>query len=82
VIYADELDADAVVTFTRDAPDGWKGHTGHIDALLIAEAASFTEAQKPAGPRRQFPLAAARPGGISGSTRLRDQLNRRTTIAS
>ncbi len=40
VIYADELDADAVVTFTRDAPEGWKGHTGHIDAPLIAEASS------------------------------------------
>lgn len=42
VIYADELDADTVVTFTRDAPEDWKGRRGHIDAPLIAEAsASF-----------------------------------------
>ena len=42
VIYADELDGDAVLTFTRDAPPDWKGHTGHIDAALIDEAsASF-----------------------------------------
>ena len=38
VIYADELDDDAVLTFTREAPDGWTGHTGRIDAGLIAEA--------------------------------------------
>ena len=40
VIYADELDADALVTFTRDAPEGWKGHVGHIDAALIDQASS------------------------------------------
>jgi ferredoxin-NADP reductase len=40
VIYSDELDADAVVTFTRDAPAGWIGRTGHIDAALIAEASA------------------------------------------
>ena len=40
VIYADELDADVAVTFTRDAPEGWKGRTGHIDAPLIAEASA------------------------------------------
>ena len=40
VIYADELGEDALLTFTRDAPDGWKGHMGHIDADLIGEAAS------------------------------------------
>jgi len=38
VIYADELGEDALLTFTRDAPDGWEGHRGHIDAALIAEA--------------------------------------------
>jgi ferredoxin-NADP reductase len=38
VIYAHELNNDALLTFTRDAPEGWSGHTGHIDAALIAEA--------------------------------------------
>ena len=38
VIYADELGDDAVVTFTREPPEGWSGHTGHVDASLIAEA--------------------------------------------
>jgi ferredoxin-NADP reductase len=43
VIYADELDDDAVLTFTRDAPDGWQGHRGRIDEQLIGQsAASFT----------------------------------------
>jgi ferredoxin-NADP reductase len=39
VIYADELGDDAILTFTREPPPGWTGHTGHIDAALIAEAA-------------------------------------------
>jgi ferredoxin-NADP reductase len=39
VIYAEELRDDAVLTFTREPPDGWSGHTGRIDAALIAEAA-------------------------------------------
>jgi ferredoxin-NADP reductase len=39
VIYADELGDDAVITFTRRPPEGWTGHTGRIDAPLIAEAA-------------------------------------------
>ena len=38
VIYADELKEDALLTFTRDAPEGWSGHTGHIDAAIISEA--------------------------------------------
>ena len=38
VIYADELGDDAQVTFTREPPDGWTGHTGRIDADLIADA--------------------------------------------
>jgi ferredoxin-NADP reductase len=38
VIYRDELGDDVLLTFTRDAPDGWSGHTGHIDAGMIAEA--------------------------------------------
>ena len=39
VIYADELGDDAVLTFTREPPEGWTGHTGRIDAGLIAAAA-------------------------------------------
>ena len=38
VIYADELSADALLTFTREPPEGWDGHRGHIDSELIAEA--------------------------------------------
>ena len=38
VIYADELGDDAVITFTREPPEGWNGHTGRIDPELIAEA--------------------------------------------
>jgi ferredoxin-NADP reductase len=40
VIYEDELGDDAVVTYTRQAPDGWTGHTGHIDAELLREPAA------------------------------------------
>jgi ferredoxin-NADP reductase len=39
VIYVDELGDDAVLTFTREAPPGWTGHTGRIDFPLIAAAA-------------------------------------------
>ena len=37
VIYADELDGDAslALTYTREAPEGWAGHTGHVDAELL-----------------------------------------------
>jgi ferredoxin-NADP reductase len=38
VIYADELGDDALITFTREPPEGWTGHTGRIDPALIAEA--------------------------------------------
>ncbi len=37
VIYEDELGEDAVLTFTREPPDGWSGHTGRIDRELMAE---------------------------------------------
>jgi ferredoxin-NADP reductase len=40
VIYEDELGGDAVLTYTRDAPEGWTGHTGHIDAELLREPAA------------------------------------------
>src|SRR5262249_26230174 len=39
VIYTDELGDDAVLTFTREPPEGWTGHRGRIDRGLIAEAA-------------------------------------------
>jgi ferredoxin-NADP reductase len=38
LIYADELGDDAVITYTREPPPGWTGHTGRIDAALIADA--------------------------------------------
>jgi ferredoxin-NADP reductase len=37
VIYSDELGNDAVLTFTREPPEGWTGHTGRIDRPLVAE---------------------------------------------
>jgi ferredoxin-NADP reductase len=38
LIYADELGEESVVTYTREPPAGWDGHTGRIDAGLIAAA--------------------------------------------
>jgi ferredoxin-NADP reductase len=38
VIYADELGDDALLTYTREPPEGWSGHRGHIDAELISTA--------------------------------------------
>jgi ferredoxin-NADP reductase len=38
VIFADELGDDALLTYTREAPEGWRGHTGRIDAALIGAA--------------------------------------------
>jgi ferredoxin-NADP reductase len=40
VIYADELGDDAVLTFTRAAPEGWGGHRGRLDEALIAQSAT------------------------------------------
>ncbi len=40
VIYADELAGDAVLTYTREPPAGWTGHTGRLDAALLAEPAA------------------------------------------
>jgi ferredoxin-NADP reductase len=37
VIFADELGDESVLTYTREAPEGWKGHTGRIDTKLLAE---------------------------------------------
>jgi ferredoxin-NADP reductase len=42
VIYADELGDDALLTFTREPPEGWTGHTGRIDAGLVGEASVDT----------------------------------------
>jgi ferredoxin-NADP reductase len=42
LIYADELGDEALVTYTRETPEGWSGHTGHIDPALI-EAAGVPE---------------------------------------
>jgi ferredoxin-NADP reductase len=39
VIYEDEVGDDALLTYTREAPEGWSGHTGHIDAELLREPA-------------------------------------------
>jgi ferredoxin-NADP reductase len=44
IIYASELGDDAVLTFTREAPHGWGGHSGRIDAELVAEALPGPEA--------------------------------------
>jgi ferredoxin-NADP reductase len=44
VIYADELGEETVLTFTRAAPEGWRGHRGRITEALVAEqATSFTD---------------------------------------
>jgi len=40
VIYADELGDETVLTYTREAPPGWSGHTGHIDAELLRDPAA------------------------------------------
>jgi ferredoxin-NADP reductase len=40
LIYADELGEDAIVTYTREVPDGWQGHTGRIDAAMIDSVAA------------------------------------------
>jgi ferredoxin-NADP reductase len=37
VIFADELGDDAVITYTREPPEGWTGHTGRIDSAMLAD---------------------------------------------
>jgi ferredoxin-NADP reductase len=37
-IYADELGDETLLTYTREAPPDWTGHTGRIDSALITEA--------------------------------------------
>ena len=41
VIYADELGDDTELTFTREPPDDWAGHTGRIDASMLAEGSGI-----------------------------------------
>jgi ferredoxin-NADP reductase len=43
VIFGDELGDDALLTFTRETPDGWSGHSGRIGAALLAEPAAGVE---------------------------------------
>jgi ferredoxin-NADP reductase len=38
VIFADELGDETELTFTREPPAGWSGHTGRIDAEMIQSA--------------------------------------------
>ncbi len=39
VIFADELGDETRLTFSREAPEGWTGHTGRIDKRMVAGAA-------------------------------------------
>jgi len=39
VIYADELGDEATLTYTREPPDDWDGHTGRIDASMLTSTA-------------------------------------------
>jgi ferredoxin-NADP reductase len=38
VIYADELGEETLLTFTREPPAGWDGHTGRVDLPFLASA--------------------------------------------
>ena len=40
VIYAGELGDETLLTYTRDPPPGWAGHTGRLDASLVGAAAA------------------------------------------
>jgi ferredoxin-NADP reductase len=35
LIFADELGPETTLTYTRDVPTGWSGHTGRIDLALL-----------------------------------------------
>src|SRR6185312_10838339 len=39
VIYAEELGGETVLTYTKEAPPGWRGHTGHVDGAMVAPLA-------------------------------------------
>ncbi|MEA2153931.1 MAG: hypothetical protein QOE11_71 [Solirubrobacteraceae bacterium] len=40
VIYAGEIGEDAILTYTRESPPGWAGHTGRLDTELVGSAAT------------------------------------------
>jgi ferredoxin-NADP reductase len=40
VIFAGELGEDTLLTFTRSAPQGWEGHRGRLDGMLVSEASA------------------------------------------
>jgi len=44
VIYGGELGDDALLTFTREPPEDWSGHTGRIDGSLLQGATSGFDA--------------------------------------
>ena len=44
VIFADELGDEALITYTREPPEGWDGHTGRIDAGFVATAGAPADA--------------------------------------
>ena len=37
VIYEDELGEECLLTYTREPPAGWGGHTGRIDRALLEQ---------------------------------------------
>ena len=39
VIYASELGPETVLTYTKEAPSGWDGHTGRIDEAMVGPLA-------------------------------------------
>jgi ferredoxin-NADP reductase len=43
LIYAAELGEETTITYTREPPDGWSGHTGRLDAELL-RASGMTDA--------------------------------------
>jgi ferredoxin-NADP reductase len=45
VIYRDEL-SDAILTYTREAPDGWTGYARRVDRDMLADVA-FPPAERP-----------------------------------
>ncbi len=40
VIYAGELGEETMLTYTKQAPPGWEGHTGRIDEAMVAPLAA------------------------------------------
>ena len=38
MIYANDIDDDVMLTYTREPPPGGSGHTGRIDAEFVAAA--------------------------------------------